>query len=137
MILSVQTEFRTFFFPSLSSSLCHGLILFFSLSPFLQRAVVVSTSLPPRTFSALAVRRTASTTARAPGAATARTATTEPSLTLRLWPARVSHAMPLLGKHSGRSLAGDLNLNSHTCEGKKKHTQEPKPDLFSHSAVVS
>ncbi|TKS75782.1 Ephrin type-B receptor 3 [Collichthys lucidus] len=32
-----------------------------------QRAVVVSTSLPPRTFSALAVRRTASTTARAPG----------------------------------------------------------------------
>lgn len=55
-----------------------------------QHAVVASTSLPRRTSSARAVRRTASTTARARGAATARTATTEPSPTLRLWPAPVS-----------------------------------------------
>lgn len=61
--------------------------LFFFL---LQHAAVVSTSLPPRTFSALVVLHTASTTARAPGAVTVRMVTTGPSLTLHLWPARVS-----------------------------------------------
>lgn len=76
-----------FVFLSLSPSISRGLLLFFFLP---QHAVVVSTSLPPRTSSALVVQCTASTTAKAPGAATARTVTTEHSLTLRLWPAQVS-----------------------------------------------
>lgn len=68
--------------------MCYLTPLTFSL--FLQqRAAVASTSLPPRTFSAHAVRRTASTTARARGAVTAKTATIEPCPTRRLRPAPV------------------------------------------------
>lgn len=82
-----------------------------------QRAVAASTSLPRRTSSARAVRRTASTTARARGAATARTATTEPSPTFRLWPAQVSP--PLL-----RWLISYIHL-SHSM-------RFLQPELFSH-----
>lgn len=56
----------------------------------LQRAAEASTSRRLRTCSALVVHRTASTTARAHGAVTARTATTERCRTPRPWPAHVS-----------------------------------------------
>lgn len=86
----------------------------------LQRAVAASTSLPRRTSSARAVRCTASTTARARGAATARTATTEPSPTPRLWPAQVSP--PRL-----RRLISYIHLSYSM--------RFLRPDLFSHGWV--
>lgn len=86
-----------------------------------QHVVAASTSPPPRTCSVPAVRRTATTTARAPGAAIARTATTERSPTLRLWPAHVSPPTPLRGKTLCRPSRSSLNLNSNTCKD-EKHT---------------
>ena len=126
MILSVQTGIITLFLVFVLLSLPWPHSLFFFLLP-LQRAVVVSTSPPPRTFSAPAARRTASTTARAPGAATARTATTEPSLTLRLWPAPVSLPCPLLGKHSADRSPGSEFKQPHMRGGKKTHSRPVQP----------
>ena len=60
-----------------------------SVSQF-QHAAVASTSLPLRTFSARAVRHTASMTVRAHGTATAWMATIELSPTLRPWLVQVS-----------------------------------------------
>lgn len=108
----------------------HSVLVLFPFLP--QHAVGVSTSLPHRTFSAPAARRTASMTAKAPGAATARTATTERSPTPRLWPARVS----LPSQHSTDYMC----LNCYWCK-RRKQLSDPgvqrSHDVFHNSSSAS
>lgn len=80
------------FLLNMDSSVYAALLTRHPLSPsqFPQPVVVASTRHRPRTCSAHAVRHAATTTARAPGAVTARTATTVRCPTRRLRPARVS-----------------------------------------------